>query len=44
MTARAALMQRVALYVAEHRSEFDPADPGLFYGNALCDLLGGADY
>jgi len=44
MTATAALMQRAALYVAEHRSEFDPAKPGVFYGNALCDLLGGADY
>ena len=44
MTATAALMQRAALYVAEHRSEFDPAKPGVFYGNALCDLLGGPDY
>jgi hypothetical protein len=44
MTATTALIQRAALYVTEHRSEFDPAKPGVFYGNALCDLLGGPDY
>lgn len=31
-------------YVNDHAQEFDPADPGLFWGEALCDVLGGADF
>ena len=31
-------------YVDGHAQEFDPADAGLFWGDALCDVLGGADY
>jgi hypothetical protein len=31
-------------YVDAHAQEFDPADAGLFWGDALCDVLGGADY
>ncbi len=31
-------------YVDAHAQEFDPADAGLFWGEALCDVLGGADY
>ena len=31
-------------YVEAHMQEFDPTDAGLFWGDALCDVLGGADY
>lgn len=31
-------------YVGAHAEEFNPADAGLFWGDALCDVLGGADY
>lgn len=31
-------------YVIDHAQEFDPTDPGSIWGDALCDVLGGADY
>ena len=31
-------------YVEAHMEEFDSTDAGLFWGDALCDVLGGADY
>src|SRR5206468_2763280 len=31
-------------YVDAHAQEFNPTDAGLFWGNALCEVLGGADY
>ena len=31
-------------YVDDHAEEFDPIDPGPFWGDALCDVLGGPDY
>ncbi len=31
-------------YVDAHLQEFDPADAGVFWGDALCHVLGGADY
>lgn len=31
-------------YVDVHTQELDLADAGLFWGDALCDVLGGADY
>jgi len=42
-SARAQLLQRAKNYV-EANDDFDPSDPGLYWGDALCDLLGGADY
>jgi hypothetical protein len=43
-TKRAVLLRRAERYVKDHRSQFDPKDPGSFWGDALCDILGGADY
>ena len=37
-------MRLAKTYVNDHMSQFDPNDPGLFWGEALCDVLGGADY
>lgn len=31
-------------YAKDHAEEFDPKDPGLFWGDAMCDVLGGSDY
>lgn len=41
---RGAFLRRAKAYVNDHMSQFDPNDPGLFWGEALCDVLGGADY
>jgi hypothetical protein len=39
-----AILRHAKAYVNDHMSQFDPNDPGLFWGEALCDVLGGADY
>lgn len=31
-------------YAKDHAEEFDPKDPGLFWGDAMCEVLGGPDY
>lgn len=31
-------------YAKDHREDFDPKDPGPFWGDALCEVLGGPDY
>ena len=41
---RGALLRHAKTYVNDHMSQFDPNDSGLFWGEALCDVLGGADY
>lgn len=43
-SARDQLLDLANGYVDAHAREYNPTDPGLFWGNALCDVLGGADY
>lgn len=41
---REALLRLARDYVNGHQQKFDLTDPGRFWGDALCDVLGGADY
>jgi hypothetical protein len=41
---RGTLLRRATTYVDDHGSQFNHSDPGLFWSDALCDILGGADY
>ncbi len=41
---REELLRLAQDYAKDHTEEFDPKDPGPFWGDALCDVLGGPDY
>jgi hypothetical protein len=42
--AREELLRLAREYADGHIEEFDPKDPELSWGNALCEVLGGPDY